>query len=246
MDGLSPTRIGAMVLRYLYLCRGSWPRLLDIVYWPTMQMILWGLVTQFFIGTSSWLAGAAGVLIAGVLLWDVMFRGQLGVSVLFMEELHARNLGNLFVSPLRAHELLLAMTIMSLLRAVFGLGVAAGLANLLIFGWAVALMICGLLMRYGLGAESMAWVVIFAVQPLCAIYYPVTTLPSWLQDVAWAIPPSYVFEGMRRVLVEGVFDPGLFWPAVWLNLLWLAAGAAVFLLAFRAARTRGLLIQMGE
>jgi ABC-2 type transport system permease protein len=190
MDAFSLRRVGAMVLRYLHLFRSSWPRQLDIVYWPTMRMILWGLVTQFFIASSSWLAQSAGVLIAGVLLWDVLFRGQLGVSVLFMEELYARNLGNLFVTPLRAHELLIAMTLTSLARAAIGLGVAAGLAillyqqsifamglalvacfaNLIVFGWAVALMICGLLLRCGLGAESMAWVAIFAVQPICAIY----------------------------------------------------------------------------
>ena len=266
MLAASLRRIGAMMLRYVYLYRGSWPRQLDIIYWPTMQMIMWGLVTQFFLASSSWLATAAGVLIAGALLWDVLFRGQLGVSVLFMEELHARNLGNLFVSPLRAHELMLAMTAMSLLRAIVGLGVASGLAillyhqsiygmglplvaffaNLLLFGWAVALMICGLLLRYGQGAESMAWVAIFAVQPICAIYYPVTTLPGWLQDVAWSIPASYVFEGMRRVMVDGVFDASLAWHALGLNLVWLGAGAAVFLLMFREARSRGLLIQMGE
>jgi len=262
----SARRIGAMVVRYLYLYRGSWPRQLDIVYWPTMQMIMWGLVTQFFLTNSAWLAQAAGVLIAGALLWDVLFRGQLGLSVLFMEELYSRNLGHIFVSPLRPWELLASMTVISFLRAAIGLGVASGLAillyrlsifdlglplvayfaNLLVFGWAIGLMICGLLMRYGLGAESMAWVAIFAIQPICAIYYPVGTLPGWAQWLAWATPAAYVFEGTREVLRDGVFDLRLLAWAVVLNALYLAAGALVFLAFFREARRRGLLVQIGE
>jgi ABC-2 type transport system permease protein len=259
-------RIGAMVVRYLYLYRGSWPRQLDIVYWPTMQMIMWGLVTRFFLTNSDWLAQAAGVLIAGALLWDVLFRGQLGLSVLFMEELYSRNLGHIFVSPLRPWELLVAMTVISFLRAAIGLGVASGLAillyrlsiydmglpllayfaNLLVFGWAIGLMVCGMLMRYGLGAESMAWVAIFAIQPICAIYYPVAILPGWVQWVAWATPAAYVFEGMREVMRDGVFDLGLLAGAVALNVAYLAAGALVFLVFFREARRRGLLVQIGE
>ena len=41
--GFSPRRVGAMMLRYWYLLRSSWPRLLDLVYWPTVQMLTWGL-----------------------------------------------------------------------------------------------------------------------------------------------------------------------------------------------------------
>lgn len=97
--GGSARRIAAMVLRYWYLLRGSWPRLLELAYWPTVQMIMWGFISQFMATNSTWVAQAAGVLIAAVLLWDVLFRGQLGVSVSFLEEMWSRNLGHLFVSP---------------------------------------------------------------------------------------------------------------------------------------------------
>ena len=90
-----------MLLRHAYLLLGSWPRLLDLVYWPTVQMILWGFITQFLVGQSGWVAQAAGVFLSAVLLWDTLFRGQLGVSMCFLEELYARHLGHLFVSPLR-------------------------------------------------------------------------------------------------------------------------------------------------
>lgn len=263
---LSFQRIGGMVLRYLYLTRRSWPRLLDLVYWPVVQMILWGLVTRFFVTHSSWLVEAAGVLIAAVLLWDVLFRGQLGVSVSFMEELYSRNLGHLFVSPLRPYELVCALVTMSVVRTVIGMSTAALLAillyhysifsmglpliafftSLLVMGWAVGLIICGLLLRYGLGAESMAWVAIFAIQPISGIYYPISTLPEPLQVLAYLLPSSYVFEGMRAVLVDGVFRTDLIVNAVALNAAWLLAGALTFLASLRAARRKGLILQIGE
>ncbi len=262
----SGRRIGAMVLRYLYLLRGSWPRILEQAYWPTMQMIIWGFVTQFFLTNSSWVARAAGVLIAAVLLWDVLFRAQLGVSVVFMEEMFARNLAQLFASPLRPYELALSLIGISVVRTLIGVGSAALLAiplyhysiftmglpllaffgNLLVFGWAVGLLICALLLRYGLGVESLAWASIFALAPVSGIYYPIATLPEWLQPIAWALPSSHVFEGMRAVLFEQHFDLHHFLRASELNVIYLAVGIAVFLKAFEVARARGLLLQMGE
>src|SRR3954469_18491872 len=118
--GASVRRIAAMVLRYWYLLRGSWPRLLELAYWPTVQMILWGFISQFMATNSSWVAQASGVLIASVLLWDAMFRGQLGVSISFLEEMWSRNLGHLFVSPLRPYEWIIAMLAMSFIRVLIG------------------------------------------------------------------------------------------------------------------------------
>lgn len=262
----SPARIFAMVLRYIYLLRRSWPRVLELAYWPTMQMILWGFITQFMQTRSTWLAQASGVLLAGVLLWDVMFRGQLGVSTVFFEEMYSRNLGHLFVSPLRPYELVCALLVISLIRTLIGVGGAALLAiplyhysifsmglpliaffvNLLIMGWAIGLLVSGLVLRYGLGAENLAWVAIFAVAPVSGIYYPVSVLPDWLQTVAHLLPASHVFEGMRALLFEQVFRTDLFVHAVALNAVYLGIGIAVFLGVFRAARRRGLLVNVGE
>lgn len=107
--GESLNRIRAVVVRYRYLMLASWPRLIELAYWPTVQMVLWGLINQFLVGQSEWMAQAAGLLIAAALLWDVLFRAQLGVSIVFFEEMYSRNLGNLFVSPLRPHELALSL-----------------------------------------------------------------------------------------------------------------------------------------
>jgi len=259
-------RVGAIILRHLYVLRRSWPRILELAYWPTVQMILWGFVTLFFLQHSSWLAQAAGVLISAVLLWDVLFRSNLGVSLSFMEEMWARNLGQLFVSPLRPGELVAALTIMSLIRTVisvtpaallalpfydvwvFALGppLIAFFANLLVMGWTIGLLVSGLVLRLGLGAESLAWLAVFAVAPLSGVYYPIETLPGWLQPVAWALPSAYVFEGMRSVLFDDTFRLDLLAGAVGLNALYLSAATAFFIHMVRVARRRGLLLRQGE
>ncbi len=259
-------RIGAMMLRYLYVLRSSWPRMLELAYWPTMQVILWGLISNFLVSTSDWLAQAAGVLIAAVLLWDVLFRSQLGVSMVFFEELYSRNLGHLFVSPLRLHELIAALLGVSLIRTCIGVGIAALIAiplyefsifslglpllaffsNLLVMGWGVGLLVAALVLRYGLGAESFAWVAIFALAPISGIYYPIDSLPTVLQPIALALPSSHVFEGMRALMFDQQFSYALFFNAVALNTLYLIAAIIVFAHAFRAARRHGLLLNIGE
>ena len=213
-------RIAAVILRYWYLLRGSWPRILELMYWPTIQMVLWGFITLHLLEHSDWVTRSFGVLITGVLLWDVLFRGQLGFSLCFLEELWSRNLGHLFVSPLRPEEWLSAMMVMSLIRTVIGVVPAALLAIvfygwnvftigfpliaffvcLLATGWWMGLIITGLILRLGLGAESLAWLIVFLFAPVSAIYYPVDVLPTALQVVAYALPPAHVFEGMRSIL----------------------------------------------
>lgn len=259
-------RVGALLLRQLYVLRSSWPRLLELAYWPTVQMILWGFVTLFFMQHSSWVAQAAGVLISAVLLWDVLFRSNLGVSVTFMEEMWARNLSSLFASPMRPHELVVSLAIMSLIRTVIsvlpamllapplfgvsvfalGLPLAAFFANLLLFGWCIGLVVAALVLRLGLGAESLAWVVVFALAPVSGVYYPIDVLPHWLQPVAWSLPSAYVFEGMRAVLFEGRFRLDLLAAGAGLNVVYVALATAFFLYICRVARQRGLLVQQGE
>lgn len=264
--GFSPARIGAMLLRYLYLLRSSWPRALELLYWPAIQMVLWGFTSQFLMTNSSYVARAGGVLLAAVMLWDVMFRGQLGVSVSFLEELWSRNLGHLFVSPLRPYEWVLALLAMSLVRVIIGVLPAALLAIplyhysifslgppliaffvlLLVMGWGLGLVIGALLLRHGLGAESMAWLAVFLLAPASAVYYPVSVLPVWLQYVAWALPSAHIFEGMRAVMFQGIFRLDHFLAALALDVIYIVFGGIIFLYAFRQARYRGALLQTGE
>jgi ABC-2 type transport system permease protein len=256
----------AIVLRHGYVLQGSWVRILELAYWPTVQMVLWGFITLFFVQHSSWVAEATGVLVSAVLLWDVLFRSNLGVALTFMEEMWARNLGQLFVSPLRPQELVAAMTLISLIRtliavvpAIFlaillydvsllalGPPLIAFFANLLFFGWTIGLVVSALILRLGLSAESLAWVAIFAIAPVSGIYYPIATLPAWLQPVSWALPSAYVFEGMRAVLFDNTFRLDYLAASVGLNLLYLGAATGFFIYMCHVARKRGLFLQQGE
>jgi ABC-2 type transport system permease protein len=263
----SPRRVAAMILRYWYLLRSSWPRFIDLVYWPTVQMITWGFL-QFYImqNAGGLFARAGGTFIGAVLLWDILFRGQLGFSISFMEEMWARNIGNLMMSPLRPIEFVTALMVMSLVRLavgvipvtllaiaffgfnLYGLGFAlvAFFINLMLTSWAVGIFISGLVLRNGLGAENLAWSIMFLFMPLTCVYYPVTTLPAWLQPVAWLLPPTYVFEGMRALLIEKVFRPGLMIDALALNAVFFTGGVFAFVKLLQSARRHGSLIQSGE
>jgi ribosomal protein L37AE/L43A len=108
--------IGAMILRYWYLLLSSWPRLLELLYWPALQIITWGFLQNYIAQNAGFFARAGGTLIGAVILWDILFRGQLGFSISFLEEMWARNLGNLMMSPLRPAEFVVALMVMSLIR----------------------------------------------------------------------------------------------------------------------------------
>jgi ABC-2 type transport system permease protein len=263
---LSGRRIGAMIARYWYLLRSSWPRLLELIYWPAVQMLMWGFL-QLYIGENSgFFARAGGTFIGAVLLWDILFRGQIGFSVSFLEEMWSRNLANLMISPLRPSEFVMALMVMSIVRLaigmvpvsllaigffgfnLYGLGLALAVffANLILTSWAVGIFVSGLVMRNGLGAESFAWTVMFLLMPLACVYYPVAVLPGWLQWVALALPPTYVFEGMRSLLIEHIFRADLMWRALALNALWFGAGVFGFMRLLEASRRHGSLLQSGE
>ena len=196
----------------------------------------------------------------------MLFRGQLGVSLTFLEEMYSRNLGQLFVSPLRPWEMVVALLTMSVVRTVIAVGGAALIAipafnysvfsmglpliaffvNLIVMGWAFGLIMSGIVMRYGLGAENIAWGAVFILQPISAVYYPVNVLPWWLQAVARWLPSTQVFEGMRAVLFQHTFRVDLLLNAVMLNAIYLALGVGLFLFFFRAVRIRGQLLHVGE
>jgi ABC-2 type transport system permease protein len=262
----SPRRVAAMMLRYWYLLRSSWPRLIELIYWPAVQMITWGFIQYYVMQNAGFFARAGGTLIGAVLLWDILFRGQLGFSISFLEEMWARNIGNLMMSPLRPIEFVTALMAMSIVRLsigvvpvtllaivffgfnLYGLGFAlmAFFINLMLTSWAVGIFVSGLVLRNGLGAENLAWSIMFLFMPLACVYYPVTTLPAWLQPAAWALPPTYVFEGMRALLIDHTFRADLMLQALALNAVFMAGGIFGFLKLLQAARRHGSLMQTGE
>src|SRR5438132_8339691 len=262
----APHRVGAMVLRYLYLLRSSWPRLLELMYWPAVQLFVWGFLQLYITQNAGFFARAGGVFIGAVMMWDILFRGQLGFSISFLEEMWSRNLSNIMISPLRPIEFVCALMIMSIIRLaigmvpvtffaiaffgfnVYGLGLALAVffLNLILTSWAVGIVVSGVLLRNGMGAESLAWTLMFVLMPLACVYYPVSVLPDWLQVVAWALPPTYVFEGMRALIMEHVVRVDLMVEAFVLNALYFSAGVVAFLQLLKSARRVGSLLQTGE
>jgi ABC-2 type transport system permease protein len=262
----SATRIWGMVLRYWYVIRSSWPRTAELIYWPLVQMLTWGFLQTYLAQVTSFAGRAAGLFIGGVLLWDILVRSQLGFAVAFLEEFWSRNLGHLMMSPLRPAELVAALVLVSLIKLAvamvpvalmahlffsfnvlsLGVGFAAFFANLVITSWCLGLVSAGVVLRWGLGAETFAWLVAFLLLPLSCVYYPVTILPAWLQPVALALPPTYVFEGLRAIVLQGTFEAHLMAKAFMLNLVYFASGAAAFAFFLRRARVHGSLVQMGE
>ena len=267
-SGLVPSvrRVRALIRRHAYLLLKSWPRIVSMAYYPTVTMVLWAFLTLYLAPTNRFLTDAPGFFIGAVLLWDVLFRGQLGVSLTFIEEMYSRNLGNLFVSPLRLSEFITGQLAMSVMRTLIGVGGAcffawllfrysifsmglplvAFFSGLLAFGWAIGLAVSAMILRYGLGAEELAWAAIFLIAPVSGVYYPIAVLPPVLQAVSYALPPAHVFEGMRAVLLEKTFHVDMLLSALVLDVVYLAGGIALFAAAVHSARKRGTLLQMGE
>ena len=264
--GIALHRINAMVLRYWYLLLSSWPRLLELIYWPVLQVITWGFLQSYIAQSDGFFARAGGTLIGAVILWDILFRGQLGFSISFLEEMWSRNLGNLMMSPLKPIEFLLALMVMSLVRLAIGvipmtllawlffgfnfysigLPLIAFFCNLIFTSWSIGIFVSGLVLRNGLGAESIVWTLMFVMLPLACIYYPVSVLPAWLQYVAWALPPTYVFEGMRALLIDHTFRADLMLDSLALNAVLFVASFVIFLALLRSAKRQGSLLGGGE
>ncbi len=271
MSGFSFRRVAAMLLRYSYLLRATYTRILDIIYWPLVQMLTWGFLQTYLVQAGALQAPggagqAAGTLIGAILLWDILLRGQQGFSFSFIEEMWSRNLPNILMSPLRPAEFVVSLILMSLIRLALGvlpvtlfailffgfnlwaLGVAFGafFAVLMFFAWSIGLFVSGLLLRLGLGAENLVWSIMFVVQPLGAVYYPVSTLPHWLQPISWSLPPTYVFEGLRAALIDHVIRWDLLAQGFAIDVFLFAAACVAFGQLLQSARRAGTLLQTGE
>jgi ABC-2 type transport system permease protein len=255
-------RIYALVMRHIWIWRSSIMRLVDSIYWPAVQMVMWGFMTQYLLPQASFVAQAAGVLLSGLLLWEVVVRGNLSLSIAFLEEMWSRNLGHLFVSPIRSWEMATGIIIAALLGLIpvslmawaffgyniysLGLPLIAFFAILQMFSWSIGLAMSGMIMRVGQSAESFAWAAVFILMPVSGVYYPVSVLPQWLQVISWGLPPAYVFEGMRAILAEKVVHWDMLGVAFGLSVVYLFIGFQIFQWFFRASRRAGTLLGQGE
>jgi len=258
--------IAAVLLRNLYLLRRSHYRAMSLFYWATVELFLWGFVTLWLkdIANPDVRVNLVVMVIGALVFWDLFFRVQQSVTLAFLEDIWSRNMLNIFASPLKARELVLGYILLSLLFGFISFGFVAVLAallyaleiwtlgfyiipfaiNLLFFGWALGFIILGFTIRYGPSVEILAWSLPVLVQPLSAVFYPVSILPGPLQKVAWFIPTMHLFEGMRAVVLEGRFDLD---HVVWASLLtvgYFALGIGFFYWMLSLARQRGLLSRL--
>lgn len=252
----------ALVRRYVFLYTRSKIRLVELVFWPVVDLMVWGYLTIFLQRHGGGdFPQFITFLIGAMILWDILFRAQQGVALSFLEDVWTRNVINVFVAPVRTAEYLaatylvgclriaLTFTILSVLAlALYGfsiLSLGAALApfflNLLLFGWALGMISTALIVRWGPAAESLAWAVPFMIQPFAAVFYPVEVLPPVLQMFALVLPCSHIFEGMRSVLAGRPLPAAELAWASGLNVIWLAAAGVVFARVLRIARARGLL-----
>jgi ABC-2 type transport system permease protein len=259
-------RVGVLVLRYVFIYRRSTVRLIEILFWPSMALLVWGFVTTYIQRAGQGdLPRFISFLIGAMIFWDILFRAQQGLALSFLEDVWARNLLNVFCAPVRLSEYVMAMFLFGLLRVgitltflallawllyhfnLFSLGFALlpFIANLLTLGLTIGVVTIAIILRYGHGAEPFAWALPFLLQPFSAVFYPVSVLPEAMQTVSWILPSTYVFEGMREVIGAGTIPwDNLAWAAG-LNLVYLAAAMGLLLQMFHVARDRGLLGKWG-
>ena len=263
---MSINRIYGLFLRHFFLIKGSLPRVLDLIYWPTIQIILWGFISKFFTTYSDYYSNTVGVILTCAILYDFLFRSSISFNMLFLEEIWSRNFTNLFIAPLRISEIIISLVFTALIRTLIGLVPAILLTSplfgisilnlgiplfflffsLYIFGITLGLFVSSGLLRYGPAFENIAWSSLFLLAPLGCVYYPIEILPEFFQDLARALPLVHIFEEARNILVNKVVNYESIITAFKLNLIYLIAGIFLFYYSFSGARKKGSLINIGE
>jgi ABC-2 type transport system permease protein len=259
-------RILSLMLRHFYLIKASLPRIVDLIYWPTVQIILWGFVSKFFTMHSSYFNNTAGIILSAAILYDFLFRSSISYNMLFLEEIWSRNLINLFVSPIKISEIVIALTCTALFRTMIGLVPAVLIAiplfgisllelgyplillllSLYIFGITLGLLVTAGLVRFGPSFENIAWASLFFIAPIGCIYYPVEILPNWLQPIALALPLAHIFEETRSILITNTVHYSNIYYALMLNMIYLFLAICTFYYSFKTAKIKGSLINVGE
>jgi ABC-2 type transport system permease protein len=234
---------------------------MDVLFWPFVDLMVFGFLSIYMLQVSNAVPALVTFLIGAAILWNVFFRSQQAICIMFLDDVWSRNLLNVFAGPIRASEYVAAAYCMGLLQStivVIILGIAAALfygfnllqlgselallyANLLLAGCWIGLLSTGFILRWGPPAEALGWVIPFLIQPVSAVFYPVSVLPKWMQVLSQAFPLTYVFEGMRQILKSGRLDVRTIWCALFLNLVYMVITAMLFRTFLRDARRLGFL-----
>ena len=213
----------AIVLRHFYLIRQSPARVLPIFAWVAVDMVLWGFITKYLNAVSSAGFDFVPTLLGAVLLWDFFIRVMQGVTLAFLEDVWSRNFLNIFATPLLISEYLGGLVVSSIVTSSVGLVVMLILATwlfglsflvyglvlipfvmiLFLFGISLGMVSSAMVLRFGPAAEWFVWPLPALMAPFVGVFYPISTLPQWMQYIAYLLPPSHVFEGMRTIVWGG-------------------------------------------
>ena len=259
-------KIYALGLRHLYLVSNSFPRILDLIYWPTVQIFLWGFISKFFTLNSDYYSNTVGIILTAAILYDFLFRASISFNMMFLEEIWSRNFTNLFIAPIKISEIITSLTLTAILRTLIGLIPAVILAvplfgvsvfklgapllflliALYLFGISLGLLVTSGLLRFGPSFENIAWASLFFLAPLGCIYYPIEILPDVLQIIAKCLPLVHIFEEMRSILMTGVVNYIDIIRSISLSIIYFIFGVIIFYVSYFGAKNRGTLINMGE
>ena len=259
-------KIYGLSLRHVYLIKGSFPRILDLIYWPTIQIFLWGFISKFFTLNSSYYNDTIGVILTAAILYDFLFRVSISYNMMFLEEIWSRNFTNLFIAPIKISEIITALTMTAIFRTLIGLVPAALitiplfgvsifelgipllflLISLYIFGISLGLLVTAGLLRFGPSFENIAWASMFFLAPFGCVYYPPEILPEWLQPMVNLLPLVHIFEEMRNILVNNTVEYFNIIKAFYISMIYFTLSVITFYLSYYGARSRGTLMNMGE
>ena len=259
-------KIYGLSLRHIYLIKSSFPRILDLIYWPSIQVFLWGFISKFFTISSSYYNNTVGVILTAAILYDFLFRSSISYNMMFLEEVWSRNFTNLFIAPIKISEIIAALTMTAIFRTMIGLVPAVLLAiplfgvsifklgiplfflliALYIFGISLGLLVTAGLLRFGPSFENIAWASLFFLAPLGCIYYPIEILPSFLQIIAKILPLVHIFEEMRNILINQTINNVAILKGLFISLIYFFIGVAIFYAAYFGAKIKGTLINIGE
>jgi ABC-2 type transport system permease protein len=229
-----------------------------------MDLLVWGWVSNYMLSNQNGVPQMVTFLVGSIILFNILYRAQQGITVSFLEDIWSRNLLNVFAAPVRASEFIASTYLVGLAQALMVLVVMAVAAaaiynfdlsaigwtllplflNLLIMGWWLGMFTTALILRFGNQAEALAWAVPFLIQPLSAVFYPVSILPKFLQPVSNCIPAAHVFEGMREILQQNKFPQEHLITATILNAIYMTLSALFFAFMFKEARRKGLISKL--
>lgn len=255
--------IHAVLLRHLYPLRRDFDLLSDMLYWPLVDTVLWGV-------TSQWMSEGSGngsqvsAILMGLILWNVIWRSQSEVSRNLMDEMWNNNLVNLFATGLSLKEWITSVISLSMVKMTITLSVLIPAVywlyhvSVLQLGWWLIVMFIGatltgwwvgflsssIVIRHGPKMQTVIWTLPGILLPFSAVFFPVNKLPAVLQPIAHLIPTTYLFEMMRN-LIYGVTvsSESIAWTLVIsfsLNLLYLVIAIFYFIRSFEYSRRLGL------